>query len=96
VCLNPACYRLDNEVGWQQKDGIEQRITFDPRFRFFGMEMWFLRPGADLGRWQIPYGEVPPKGWYTNLHDGKECDHAKFCLLNGIPLGAFSRFYDEA
>jgi hypothetical protein len=65
---------------------LEQRIAFDPEVRCDGLDLYFVRPRAELGYWAWPPGEPPD--WLTRERN----DYLRDCLLAGHVVGDFGRF----
>jgi hypothetical protein len=85
VCLADAAYVETGDGAYR----LEQRITFDPEVRCDGLDLYFVRPRAELGYWAWPPGEPPD--WLTRERN----DYLRDSLLVGHVVGDFRRFcYD--
>jgi predicted nucleotidyltransferase len=86
IVLREECYDQEGKA----KDQLEQRIAFDPRVRFEGLDLFFWRqPHGYLGRWEWGPGEPP--AWVMQEED----EEFRAYLLDGVPFGDFNRFYRD-
>jgi hypothetical protein len=92
IWLDDSAY-VRNDLGCPVPiDQIEQRIAFDPEFRFKGLDLFFLRPDArgGLARWE--WGPGDPPDWVLKWQDDEDIGPM---LLDGIPVGDFNRFFSD-
>jgi hypothetical protein len=92
IWLDDSAYAR-NEHGYLDPiDQIEQRIAFDPAFRFEDLDLFFLRQqDHSLARWE--WGPGNPPDWVLNEEDDDL--GLRSMRLHGVPIGDFSRFYQD-
>ncbi|HUT18980.1 MAG TPA: nucleotidyltransferase domain-containing protein, partial [Anaerolineae bacterium] len=88
MLLGAECYT----EGGEPVDRIEQRLAFDPDLCFEDLDLFFVRPHPDvgrwasLGRWMWGPDEEPPDDDDDLISD---------CIRSGSVCGDFSRLWDS-
>jgi predicted nucleotidyltransferase len=101
LCLEDGAYELiDGHV--QQKNQIEQVISFDPEICFKGLDLFFLRPRSTLHRWMWGPGgpsleEILEEQARLDAELGQEhCEWWEDCVRDGSPIGDFDRWWRDS